>query len=159
MTIYHISQFNVARIRASLTHPRMKGFVDALKPINALADASPGFVWRLQTEAGDSTTIRPYPDERLLITLSVWETIEALFDFTYRFAHAQVMRERREWFEEIETPYLVLWWTPAGHLPTVEEGKERLELLRCQGPTRDAFTFKHRFPMPGAAGCERGQSR
>lgn len=143
---FYISQFNVARIRKPVDHPDMAGFVNALKPINALADTSPGFIWRLQTEAGDTTAIRPYPDDRLLITLSVWETIEDLFNFAYRQGHAEVMRGRRAWFEEMEQEYLVLWWTPAGHIPTVEEGMARLELLRRQGPTPDAFTFKTQFP-------------
>ncbi len=147
-TVYHLNQFNIARIRAPLDHPDMAGFVAALKPINALADGSPGFVWRLQTEDGDSTAIRPYADARILVTLSVWESIEALYRFSYTTGHAGIMARRREWFEELEPPYLVLWWAPAGRLPTVEEGKGRLELLR-RGPTREAFTFRHHFPAPG----------
>lgn len=151
---YHIAQFNYARVVAPVDDPRMHGFVSRLRDINGLADRTPGFVWRLQTAKGDATEIRAYDDERVLVTLSLWESIEAVFDFTYRNEHAEVMRDRRLWFEHIEETYLVLWWVPAGHIPGVEEGKARLERLRRLGPTSDAFTFRVRFPCPtdGTAG-------
>jgi heme-degrading monooxygenase HmoA len=145
---YHVAQFNFAQGRGPVGSPVMAGFVAELQRINRLADNSPGFVWRLQTEKGDATDIRAYEDERRLITLSVWESVDALFDFTYRNEHAQVMRDREQWFEHPNEPYIVLWWIPAGSLPSVEEGKSRLEHLRRHGPTPYAFTFKTRFPMP-----------
>jgi hypothetical protein len=147
---YHIAQFNYARAHRPLGNPIMAGFVAQLKYINGLADCSPGFVWRLQTEKGDATDIRAYPDERILITLSVWESIEALFKFTYRGQHGRVMGDRKQWFEHLEEVYLALWWIPAGTIPTVEDGKVRLEHLRHYGPTPYAFTFKTRFPVPEA---------
>jgi heme-degrading monooxygenase HmoA len=143
---HHLAQFNVARIRYELDDPRMAGFVEALGPINALADRSPGFVWRLKDESGNSTQVRPYADQRYLITLSVWEDLETFLDFAYAGAHAATMKHRREWFDEIEKPFLVLWWIPQAVLPTVEEGMLRLAMLRKKGPLPDAFSLAHPFP-------------
>ncbi|AGP38555.1 hypothetical protein BE04_34345 [Sorangium cellulosum] len=126
----------------------MEGFVQGLDHINHLADRSEGFVWRLQTAEGNSVSIRPYPDQRLLVTLSVWTSIEHLFAFTYTADHAAFLRQRARWFEHLEPHYLVLWWVPAGHIPSVREGQDRLEHLRRYGPTPWAFTFKERFPPP-----------
>ena len=129
--------------------PVMAGFEAALEPINALADEATGFVWRLQTEDGDATAIRPYEDERMMVNMSVWESIEALRTFVYTSGHTSVMRNRKRWFDRLET-YLVLWWVPAGHQPTIEEAKERLEHLERCGPTPYAFTFRASFPAPDA---------
>ena len=142
---YHVAQFNLARARAPLNDPQMHGFVEQLKPINALADANPEHVWRLHTDAGDATAIRAYPDLSLLLTLSVWTSIDAVFKFTYTGAHAAVMRGRTEWFQAIEEHYIVLWYIPAGSLPSLDEAKERLAYLRAHGPTPRAFTFKKHF--------------
>jgi hypothetical protein len=125
----------------------MADFQAALDPINALADGAPGFVWRLQTEDGDATAIRPYEDERVMVNMSVWESIDVLEQFVYRSGHIAVMRRRREWFERIKV-FLALWWVPAGHEPTIDEAKERLAHLERTGPTPHAFTFKARFPDP-----------
>lgn len=144
---YHIVQFNYARIRAELDDPVMEGFVSQLQYINNLADTSPGFVWRLQTEKGDSTDIRPYEDDRLLVTFSIWESIDALYQFVYRDQHAAIMRRRRRWFEHIEGFYIVLWWAPAGDVPSMDEAKARMEHLQRHGPTPYAFTFEKRFPV------------
>ena len=129
--------------------PVMAGFKAALEPINALADKAIGFVWRLQTEDGDATAVRPYEDERMMVNMSVWESIEALRAFVYTSGHTSVMRNRKRWFDRLET-YLVLWWVPAGHQPTIEEAKERLEHLERCGPTPYAFTFRASFPAPDA---------
>jgi hypothetical protein len=120
--------------------------VAELEPVNALADRSPGFVWRLQTEDGDATTIRPYDDELILINLSLWETIEALKSFVYRTQHVQIMRQREKWFERLEAFYVALWWTPAP--PTVAEAKARLDYLREHGESSFAFSFKKTFLPP-----------
>jgi hypothetical protein len=148
MTIYHLAQINIGRIRAPLEDPLMAGFVDRLEAINRLADAAPGFVWRLQTDAGNATSIRPYEDERILINMSVWQSIEALWEYVYKSQHAEPLRLRSDWFEKMDSPYLALWWIPAGHIPTPLEGKERLDHLRRHGQTAHAFTFKSRFQMP-----------
>ena len=118
----------------------------ALDPINALADGTPGFVWRLQTEDGNATSIRAFDDDLMMLNMSVWESVEELTQFVYRSAHVDVMRRRREWFERIET-HMVLWWVPAGHIPSVDEALERLTHLRAHGPTPYAFTFKVRFDL------------
>lgn len=147
-TLYHLAQINIGRIRAPLTDPIMLGFVSQLDAINALADQSPGFVWRLQTPEGNATAINVYPDERLLINMSVWTSLEALQQYTYKSQHAGVFRQRRDWFEPATQPYLALWWIPVGHIPTPAEGKERVELLTHLGPTPQAFTFKQSFAPP-----------
>jgi hypothetical protein len=150
VTRYHLAQVNIGRVRAPLDTPELADFVAALAPINALADASPGFVWRLQTEDGDATAIRAFDDESVMVNMSVWESLEALADFTYRSAHTAVMRRRREWFHHTDV-YLALWWVPAGHRPTVTEAQARLAHLAEHGPTPAAFTFRVPFPPPGSA--------
>ncbi len=124
-----------------LDDPRMGGFVAQLEALNALADAAPGFVWRLRGAHGDSTDIRGFDDPLILVNMSVWESIAALQDYAYRSAHAGAVRDRKSWFGRYEGPYYALWWVPAGHVPSVEEGKARLELLAKNGPSPDAFWF------------------
>jgi len=148
MAPYSLAQVNVATLRAPLDGPELAGFVARLEPINALADASPGFVWRLQTEDGDATAIRPFDDERIMVNLSVWASLEDLRRFVYASRHLDVMRRRREWFHRMADPYLALWWVPAGTIPTVAQAKERLEVLADRGPTPAAFTFRAPFPAP-----------
>lgn len=150
MTGFHLAQVNIGRIRAPLDDPIMEGFRSQLEPINALADRSPGFVWRLQTEDGNAMAIRPDPgDDRMAINMSVWESLAALQQFVYQSAHVTTMRDRRQWFEPIEGPLLALWWVPAGHIPTVAEALERLRWLEERGPSPEAFTFRKPFPPPG----------
>ncbi len=145
---YHLAQINIGRMLAPLDDPQMAGFVNQLDPLNALADQSPGFVWRLQDEAGDATSIRVFDDERILVNMSVWESLEALQDYVYRSRHLGPLRDRKQWFEVPRAPHLALWWIPAGHRPTPEEGKARLEHLQRHGPSSEAFTFKQPFPAP-----------
>lgn len=145
---YHLAQLNIGRLQAPLDSPQLEGFVAALEPINAIADRAPGFVWRLQTEDGDATSIRAFDDDMLLVNMSVWESLDALNAFVHRSDHRPVMLRRREWFERPSDAYVVLWWVPAGHTPTVEEAKERLELLRGRGPTPEAFSFNAAYPPP-----------
>ena len=147
--MFHLAQLNVAQARTPLDAPEMAEFVAALDPINALADRSPGFVWRLQDETGDATSIRAYDDERVIVNMSVWESIEALWRFVYDSEHLAVMRRRREWFSRWDGLHMVLWWLPAGELPSVEEAIARLDALQANGPTPHAFTFKRHFPPPG----------
>jgi hypothetical protein len=132
-------------MRAPLSDPIMKGFVDQLVDVNRAAEASPGFIWRLKSEEGDATNIRAYDDELILVNMSVWESIETLREFTYRSHHVGVFRDRLQWFERIDGAQLALWWIPAGHIPTVEEGKSRLALIEKLGPSPEAFTFKQSF--------------
>ena len=149
MPRFHLAQVNIGRFRAPLESPVMEGFRRQLDPINALADASPGFVWRLQTEDGNATAIRPYPNDDLMaINMSVWESLEALQQFVYKSGHVRTLRERHQWFEPIEGPILALWWIPAGQIPTVTDARERLDHLKVHGPTPYAFTFRTPFPAP-----------
>jgi hypothetical protein len=142
----YLAQVNIARMKDSLESPTLAGFVQRLDEINALADRSPGFVWRLQTPAGNATYLRPYDDDRILFNLSVWETAEALKAYVYRSAHAELLRQRQEWFSKFDGAYMALWWVPAGHRPSVDEAKNRLERLAAAGPTSFAFTFRRMFP-------------
>jgi hypothetical protein len=151
MAAHHLAQVNVATLRFPLDGPELAGFVAQLDPLNALADAYPGFVWRLQTEDGDATSIRPFDDERIMVNMSVWESLEALRAFVYASRHLDVMRHRREWFQRMADPYLALWWVPAGTVATVAEARDRLDLLARRGPSAGAFTFRAPFPAPAGA--------
>ena len=141
--MFQLAQINVARMRASLTDPSMKSFVDLIDPINALADASPGFVWRLRdpnaTLAGDPN---------ILVNLSVWESIEALKEFTYRSGHIAPFRARSMWFEPYGSAHLALWWIPAGTTPSIEDGAARLAMRDRDGDTTASFSFANIFPPP-----------
>lgn len=152
MADWHIAQINVGHVLHPVDDPRMEGFTDRLDEINALADAAPGFVWRLQSDSGNATDILVSNDPSFLINMSVWADLDALFRFVYRTSHQGVMAGRRQWFARPQGVYQALWWLPAGHLPTPQEGLERLRLLERDGPTADAFTFKKSFPPPGKAG-------
>ena len=149
MARFHLAQVNVGRFVAPIDDPRMEGFRSQLDPINALADRSQGFVWRLQTEAGNATDIRPMDDdERMAINMSVWTSFEALRTYVYQSAHVGPLRDRKRWFEPMAGPILALWWIPAGHIPTVAEGLDRLAHVKAHGPTAHAFTFRAPFPAP-----------
>jgi hypothetical protein len=148
---HHLAQLNVARFKMPLEEPEMAGFVAALDPLNAIADAAPGFVWRLQTEEGNATAIHAFEDDLMLVNMSVWESVEALAGYVYGQDHVAVMRRRREWAERLAEAHLCLWWIPAGSIPTVDEAKARLDRLRENGPTPSSFTFKQRFSAGEAA--------
>lgn len=145
MTEYHLAQLNIAQMKFAIDAPELAEFVARLEDVNALADDSPSFVWRLQTEHGDATAIDYFgPD--YLVNMSVWEDVESLQDYVYRSAHNEVMARRKEWFERMLAVYSVLWWIPAGTIPTVAEADQRLQQLRKNGPAAGAFTFKQIFP-------------
>ena len=145
---YQLATSNIARMLGELESEVMAGFVERLEPLNALADSSPGFVWRYQTEAGDATEVRVFNDELILFNLSVWASVQALEDYVYRSNHLEALQKRADWFERPARPPLVMWWITAGHIPGVEEAKERFDWLWRDGPTPAAFTFKERFPPP-----------
>ena len=155
-----LAQLNVARAVAPLDSEQLQSFMDAIDGVNAVADAAPGFVWRLEEDDDEhpgATGIRAYDDPWLIVNLSVWESREALWDFAYGGDHLDVMRRRREWFSALPESHLVLWWVPAGTIPTVEEAVTRLDHLRKHGPTPRAFSFKQAFGPgePTAAPLER----
>jgi hypothetical protein len=145
---YHLAQVNIGRIVAPMDSPEMAGFVSQLKPINALADRTPGFVWRLQTESGDATEILPYDDPSININMSVWESVGALKEFVYKSGHIVPLRDRLKWFEKPTEAHMAIWWIPAGHIPSVDEAKERLQFRRDHGDTAVAFSFSNPFPAP-----------
>ena len=147
---WQLAQLNIARMLAPIDSPQLADFVADLDRINALADESPGFVWRLQSDDGNATEVAHGFGSDMLVNLSVWATVEDLHQFIYRTAHAGVMSRRKEWFERMADAYTVLWWVPAGHRPTVAEAQQRLAVLRSQGSTQAAFTFKSPFPAPVA---------
>lgn len=138
---YHLAQMNIAKARDEMDSETMRGFVERLDEINVLADQSEGFVWRLQTEAGDATSIQAFDDPLLLVNMSVWESVEALKHYVYKSAHVELIRDRDAWFYKMIEAHQVLWWVPAGHIPSVEEGKQRLEYLEEHGVSLKAFTF------------------
>jgi hypothetical protein len=146
---FHLAQVNIATLLAPLEDPRLAEFVANLDRINELAEAAPGFIWRLKGEGNDATSLRPF-GENVIVNMSVWEDTDHLFDFVYRTAHAPVMAKRRQWFAKPEGPFVVLWWIGAGHRPSIEEARQRLALLVRKGPNPLAFTLKQRFPAPGA---------
>ncbi|WP_318214408.1 DUF3291 domain-containing protein [Streptomyces sp. SCL15-6] len=147
---YELAQVNIARLKAPLDSPQLKDFVDGLDPVNADADSAEGFVWRLQSEAGDATGIPVLGDSWLIINMSVWRDANALTAFMYQGQHREMLARRREWFERVAEAMATLWWVPAGHRPTVAEAESRLLHLRTHGPTPYAFTLRTSFP-PGAA--------
>lgn len=149
MPAFQLAQLNIAHLLEPLDSPRLADFVANLERINQLAEQSPGFVWRLQDEAGDATALRPFAGD-VIVNMSVWQDIAALHTFAFRSAHADILRRRREWFARMADAYAVLWWVPANHRPGMEEAAERLASLRAHGPTEFAFTFRDAFPAPAA---------
>jgi hypothetical protein len=147
MSAYELAQLNMGVAKAPIDSPIMADFVANLDRINALAESSPGFVWRLQTEEGDATALRPFGDD-ILVNMSVWKDVESLHNYVYKTMHVEIMRRRREWFEGASQ--VVLWWVPKGHRPTTDEAAAKLALLREKGSTPEAFSFKDAFPAPDA---------
>jgi hypothetical protein len=145
---YHLAQINVARLVAPLDDPRIAEFVAQLEPINALADEAPGFVWRLKSETGNATDIAYNDDPFVIVNMSVWESLEALRTYAYKSDHARVFRDRAKWFEKLERPSYCLWWIPLGNIPSVAEGRERLEHYQKNGATPHSFWFSQHFPQP-----------
>ncbi|MBC8025854.1 MAG: DUF3291 domain-containing protein [Steroidobacteraceae bacterium] len=150
MSNYQLAQLNIGEIRAPLDSPELKDFVDNLDPINALAESSPGYVWRLKGDGNDATSLRPYDSDKIIVNMSVWRDVASLRAFVYDTAHVAIMKRRREFFMRMIKAYMVLWWVPVGHEPTVAEAVAKLEHLRAQGPTAEAFTFAEAFSAPDA---------
>jgi hypothetical protein len=147
MADFQLAQLNIALPRAVMDSPVMADFVANLDRINAMAENSPGFVWRLKDESGNATALRPLGND-ILVNLTVWKDVESLREYVYKSEHTGFMRRRREWFEHMTEAYMVLWWIPQGHIPGVEEAAERLDVLRRNGPTATAFTFRQVYDPP-----------
>jgi hypothetical protein len=149
---YHLAQINIARLLAPMDSPQIKEFRDFIEPINKLGESSPGFVWRLQDDSalGGATEIEtPFEDDMIIVNMTVWESIEALKTFTYSTVHSYFVKNRKKWFERASAPHLVLWWVPLGHVPSLAEAKEKLELIEAKGPNPLAFTFSKQYDPEG----------
>lgn len=146
---YHLAQINVARGKGPLDSPLMEGFTAQVDAVNALAESSPGFVWRLvDLDAEGISASEVFSDPLIIVNMSVWESVDALRDYVYRHRHGQVFRDRKQWFDDLDGPGLAMWWIPAGERPTLVDAKRRLERLAQQGPTAEAFTFREMFEAP-----------
>ncbi|HEX4229957.1 MAG TPA: DUF3291 domain-containing protein [Bryobacteraceae bacterium] len=148
MADWHLAQINIGRLVAPLNDPRIAEFVALLAPINALADQTPGFVWRLQSENGNATEFAYNEDPSIMVNMSVWESVDALRKYVYASQHIGVFRQREKWFEKMDRATYCLWWIPAGHRPTISEGRDRLEHYREHGATPFSFWFSQLFPAP-----------
>jgi Domain of unknown function (DUF3291) len=142
---YHLAQINIGRMLGTRDSPVMADFIANLDPINALAEKSDGFIWRLIGDGNDATSIKIFDDDYLIVNMSVWENKEALFKFVYQSNHVEIFKRRKEWFEKMPVMHMVLWYVPANHEPTVEEAMVRLNHLRNHGETPYAFSFKKNF--------------
>jgi hypothetical protein len=141
MSQWQLAQMNIGRARAAMDDPIMQGFVSQLAHINQLAEQSAGFVWRLQTEEGDATSIQAYDDPLLIVNMSVWASLEDLQRYVYSGEHLSILRQRKDWFDKIDGPTLVLWWVPAGYRPSVADGQAALAHLAQNGPSAQGFSF------------------
>jgi Domain of unknown function (DUF3291) len=141
--VQHLAQLNIGRLRHETDDPRMADFMNNLARINALAERSPGFVWRYTDATGNATDTRPFDgDARMAINLSVWESVEALEKFVWQTVHTRFYNRKTEWFEKLDGAYFVLWHVPAGHRPSVAEAIARLEHLKVHGPSEHAFGWQ-----------------
>lgn len=142
---YHLAQVNIAKILAPLDSPQMADFVNNLDRINAIADKSTGFVWRLKGDENNATALRVFEDDFLIINMSVWESKESLFNFTYASQHMGVLKRKKEWFHKMTDRHMCLWYVEANHKPSSEEAKKRLQYLNNYGESPYAFSFKGKF--------------
>lgn len=149
MSHFQLAQINIALTKGPMDSPLMADFVANLDRINALAEQSPGFVWRLQDESGNATSLAPI-GENMIVNMSVWEDVASLNHYVYKTAHVEIMKRRKEWFERLRENHFVLWWIARGQVPTVEEAMARLAVLRESGPSERAFSFHKAFPAPDA---------
>jgi hypothetical protein len=142
----HLAQLNIAVAKDTRESKTMVDFVKNVDRINALADNSPGFVWRLTDDSGaDAYTIQAFDSPFILINMSVWTDRESLFNYVYKSGHLEIFRRKKEWFRKIKKMHMVLWYIEEGHIPTIEEGKERLKYLQEHGESEQAFSFKSKF--------------
>jgi hypothetical protein len=139
---HHIAELNIGRIRYDVDDPRMAGFMDNLDQINALAERSKGFVWRYQDASGSAIDTKRDNDPRELLNISVWETAEDLERYVFGTLHARFYARRHDWFEAPKGPHFVMWPTPVGHRPSIDEALERLAVLARSGPTEQAYGWE-----------------
>jgi hypothetical protein len=149
MIKYQIAEINIAKMKGvDINDPIMKEFVENLDSVNEIAEKSEGFVWRLKDEHNNATSLNPYDDERIIINVSVWKSIESLENFMYRTFHSDFLKRRKEWFLTYGTAHTAMWWIPEGHIPTMQEAVDKLDLLQKKGASPSAFDFRNKFPAP-----------
>lgn len=146
---YQLAEINIAKMKGvNIDDPIMQEFVDNLDRVNALAESSEGFIWRLKDDSNNATNLNPYDDEQIIINISVWRDVEALEQFTYKTFHTDFLKRRKEWFQTYGKAYYTMWWIKAGEFPTVEMAVKKLAVFQENGPSPEAFNFRMRFPMP-----------
>ena len=138
----HLAQLNIGRLRAGRDDPAMSGFFDNLDRINTVAERMPGFVWRMKDESGNATNTPWVGDASIVANLTVWESVETLEKFVWQTIHTRIYGRKGEFFEKMQTPHFVMWWIEAGHIPTLEEAKDRLDHLTANGPSECAFGWE-----------------
>lgn len=149
MKKFYIAEINIAKMKGvDINDPVMIEFVENLDSVNQIAETSEGFVWRLKDENNNATSLNPYDDEKIIINVSVWESIELLENFMYRTFHAEFLKRRKEWFNAFGTAHTAMWWIPQGHTPTMKEAVDKLAHLQKFGPSIDSFDFRNKFPAP-----------
>lgn len=154
MSSFELAQINIARFRLPKDHEANREFIESLDRVNAIAEAAPGFIWRLTGGGNDAMDLEVENDPLIAVNMSVWTSLDALATFVYQSpAHRDIMRRRREWFDRMDV-FMALWWVPTGVRPTLAEGMARLERLEQHGPTPEAFTFRVPFPAPGSPRIE-----
>lgn len=146
--MFHLAQVNIGIAKGEMDSEMMKVFADNLDPINAIAESSVGFVWRLKDDAGNATDIAFSGNPKELVNMSVWESVETLKHFMFKTHHIDFLKRKKEWFETPTQANYVLWWVPVGHIPTIEEAKQKLDLIRQNSETTEAFSFKKVFAAP-----------
>lgn len=146
---YQLAQINVAKMKGvNIDDPIMQEFVDNLDSVNALAESSDGFIWRLKDDDDNATGFNPYDDEQIIINISVWRDIPSLEHFTFKTMHTDFLKRRREWFHSYGKAYFAMWWIEAGAYPTIEEAVAKLDHLQLNGPSAEVFNFRTKFPKP-----------
>ena len=145
---YHLAQINVAHAIDTLDSETLYGFTSRLDEINALAESAPGFIWRLTTPAGDPSLETLFDDPLIITNLSVWESQDHLSHFVYKTSHTELIKGKRDWFHKTIGRHQALWWIKAGHIPTPEEGKQKLQQLSVEGPSENVFLFSKPFSAP-----------
>lgn len=149
MNHYQIAEINIARMKGvDINDPMMKEFVDNLDSVNAIAEKTAGFIWRLKDDNNNATSLNPYNDEQIIINVSVWETIESLQEFMYKTFHNEFLKRRKEWFHSFGKAHTAMWWITAGEYPSMQEAVNKLDELQKNGPSQSVFDLKHLFQAP-----------
>jgi hypothetical protein len=146
MSKLHLAQVNIAKKLAPLDDPIMQDFINNVDKMNAIADSSPGFIWRMKDEDKDLGA-QVFQDDSLVINISVWEDLDLLFNYTYNSGHIEVFKRKKEWFSKMKMMHMAFWYVPEGYEPSFQDAKDRLDYLNIHGDSPYAFTFKSKFTV------------